>query len=190
MGLFRKLGAIIGGTKPIDELARAYPIDALDAESTYSPYPPKSFLGDKAVYAHRTEFMVGLADAARVIEVIGSDFDLAGQAPLQDGSARRGLKAVHFSLRHEFGGAVVTILTNTASLLSKIDSLKLRPPPPWVVFPEVDPESVGSLQGSLAYWWEWWFLPFWRAADFTERQRYLEEFDASPEWRAFLELHE
>lgn len=189
MGLFKKIAALVGASKPIDELIRAYPASALGPVPSLAAFPPKVFLGDRGVHAYRTEFMVGLEDAARVARAIASEFESVFDSTFQEGSANNGCKAAHFSLRPEFGGAVATIVTNSGALLGKLDSLSLRPPPPWLVFRDMDPETVGSLQGSAAYWWDWFFLPFWRAATSEERLRYLEEFKSSPEWREFIELH-
>lgn len=189
MELFKKLAALVGAPRPIDALIGAYPASACDSTPSLAAFPPKIFLGDKGVHAYRTEFMVSSEDAARVARAIASEFECVSDGPLQEGSARNGAKAVHFSLRPEFAGAVVTIVTNSGALLATIDGLGLRPPPPWRVFPDIDPEAVGSLQGSAAYWWDWFFLPFWRAATSAERQRYLEDFKASPDWRECIELH-
>lgn len=189
MGLFKKIAALVGASKPIDELVEAYPASAFGPAPSLAAFPPKVFLGDKGVHAYRTEFMVTLDDAARVARAIASEFGSVSDATFQEGSANDGSKAAHFSLRPEFGGAVATIVTNSGALLGKIDGLRLRPPPPWIVFPDMDPEAVGSLQGSVAYWWDWLFLPFWSAATAAERRRYLEEFNASAEWREFVKLH-
>ncbi len=189
MGLFKKIAALVGGAKPINELISTYSASALEATSSLAAFPPKVFLGDQGVHAYRTEFMVGLEDAARVARAISSEFGSVSDGLFQEGSANNGAKAAHFSLRPEFGGAVATIVTNSGALLGKIDGLDLHPPPPWIVFPEIDPEAVGSLQGSMAYWWDWFFLPYWLAATTEERLRYLDEYKASPEWREFVELH-
>ncbi len=189
MGLFKKIAALVGASKPIDELVDTYFASALAPTPTLSAYPPKVFLGDRGVHAYRSEFMVGLDDAPRVLGAIASEFELTSTALFQEGSARRGLASAHFSLRSEFGGAVVTIVTNSPRLLQAIDGLALRPPPPWAVFPDFDPESLGSLQGSFAFWWDWLFLPYWRVASSAERRSYLERFEATPAWREFLELH-
>lgn len=190
MGIFKKIAALVGASRPIDELIQAYPASALAPAPPLSAYPPKVFLGDRGVHAYRSEFMVGLDDAPRVLGAIASEFELTSTALFQEGSARRGTTSAHFSLRSDFGGAVVTIVTNSYALLQAIDRLALLPPPPWVVFPEFDPETLGSLQGGFAFWWDWFFLPYWRVADPAERERYLERCDATPAWREFVRLHE
>ncbi|TWI69243.1 hypothetical protein IP91_00309 [Pseudoduganella lurida] len=189
MGLFKKIAALLGESKPIDELIRAYPASALEAAPSLAVFPPKLFLGDQDVHAYRTEFMVNLEDATRVATAISSEFDSVSDRAFQEGSANNGSKAVHFSLRPEFGGAVATIVTNSGALLGKIDGLDLHPSPPWIVFPEIEPETVGSLQGSIEYWWDWFFLPYWLAATTQERLRYLDQYNASPQWREFVTLH-
>jgi len=161
----------------------------LDAAPSLAAFPPKVFLGDKGVHAYRTEFMVGLEHGARVARAIASEFGSVPGRTFQEGSANNGSKAAHFSLSPECGGAVATIVTNSGALLGKIDGLGLRPPPPWIVFPGMEPEAAGSLQGSAAYWWDWFFLPYWRAATAAERLRYPDAFKASPEWREFIKLY-
>jgi hypothetical protein len=190
MGLFRKLGALFGVKQPIDELVRAYPASTMEANVHLAAYPPKTYLADKGVHAYRTEFMIAQADVKRIIDIIDAEFTLPSHEPFHEGSTRKGDKSIHYSLRPEFGGAVVTIITNSTALLQKVDAANLRPPPPWLVFPDADPSALGSLQGSMAYWWEWFFLPFWRSAGQEERMRYLEAFCASEDWREFVELHE
>lgn len=189
MGLLKRMAAALGGAKPIDEMVKAYPEDALGGAGSFSGYPEKSFLGAKGVFAYRMEFMVSERDGARVVEAIASDFELASRATFQEGPASGGGKSIHFSLRPEFGGALVVIVTNSVRLIEKIDALRLQPPPPWIVFPAVDPSTLGSLQGSLEYWWDWLFLPFWNAADASAKASYLEKFPASAEWMEFLETH-
>jgi hypothetical protein len=189
MSFFQRLRQGLGGAKPADDLAKAYPQDAFQPADRLSAYPKKNRPSDKGVFAHRLEFMVPAADAALVIDALASEFDLPSGTVFQEGEARRGQKAVHFSIRQEFGGAVVVILTNSLSLLTKIDALKLEPPPPWVVFPNIDPSTLGSLQGSMEYWWDWLFLPFWSELEFSDRARYLKNHATDEHWLEFLNTH-
>jgi hypothetical protein len=188
MSFFKRLPEGLGGAKPIDELAKACP-STLSNRSMASWRIRKKAASDQSVLAYRLEFMVASADAALVVDALRSEFDLENVEVFQEGQARRDKTAVHFSIRAEFGGAVVVILTNSMALLAKIDELNLEPRPPWKVFPEVDPSTLGSLQGSMEYWWDWFFLPFWSAADAPARSRYLQKHPADNEWREFLETH-
>lgn len=189
MNILKRIGAALGVAKPADEMAKAYPESALDPAQGFSGHPAKAFLGGKGIYAYRMEFAVFEADGARVIQAIASEFELASQDTFQEGSTRSGGKAVHFSLRPEFGGAVVVIVTNTIPLIEKIDALTLQPPPPWMAFPAVDPSTLGSLQGATEYWWDWLFMPFWSAADSAARARYLAKYPTTEDWLEFLALH-
>ncbi|SEN88938.1 hypothetical protein SAMN05428959_103619 [Duganella sp. CF517] len=189
MNIFKRIGAVLGGSKPIDEMAQAYPQSALDPAQDLANYPAKVFLGEKNIFAYRLEFMVSEPDAARVVQTVGSEFDLPSHATFQEGPAKKGSLSLHFSSRPEFGGAVVVIVTNSIPLLKKIDALDLAPPPPWVVFPEADPLALGSLQGAMEHWFDWLFLPFWNSADPATRSRYVAKHGASKEWREFLVLH-
>jgi hypothetical protein len=106
----------------------------------------------------------------------------------QQGQAADGDQAIHYSLRPEFGGAVVELVTNSVAFLEMLDALCLQPPPPWVVFPDADAASLGSLQGDMQYWWDWFWVPFWAAADEGERVRYLEKYSARRGWVECLKL--
>lgn len=189
MSFFKRLREGLGGAKPVDDLANVYPRDAFKPVDGLSAYPKKTRPSDPGVFAYRLEFMVANADAALVVDALGSQFDLPSKGPFQEGQARHGETAVHFSIRPEFGGAVVVIMTNSSTLLAKIDALDLEPPPPWTAFPDVDPSTLGSLQGSMEYWWDWLFLPFWSAADAPARSRYLKKHPANEDWQEFLKNH-
>jgi hypothetical protein len=104
----------------------------------------------------------------------------------EQGQSRHGDKSVHFSIRPEFNGAVVVVVTNSTVLIEKIDNLHLEPPPPWFAFPNVDPSTLGDLQGSMEYWWDWLFGPFWNALDDTGRANYLSRFPPDEDWAEFL----
>jgi hypothetical protein len=81
------------------------------------------------------------------------------------------------------------MVTNAVALLKRIDALDLAPSPPWNVFPDADPSTLGSLQGSMEHWFNWLFLPYWRSADVATRSHYATRHGASKEWLEFLALH-
>lgn len=189
MNILKRIGAALGAAKPIDDMAQAYPESALDPARDFARYPEKVFLGAQDIFAYRLEFMVSEADAARVVEAAACEFDLPSLAAFQEGPSKRGGLSLHFSSRPEFGGAVIVLVTNSVALLKRLDALELAPPPPWVVFPEVDPSTLGSLQGSMEYWWDWFFLPFWRSADELARQRYMAKYPTGAPWHEFVTCH-
>jgi len=189
MNIFKRIGAALGASKPVDEMAAAYPQSALGLAENLSAYPHKVLLADQGVFAYRMEFATFEADAARVVGAIAAEFPLPSLASFQDGQVRNERTAAHFSLRPEFRGAVVVIVTNALPLIAAIDALKLQPPPPWIVFPDADPSALGSLQGDIEYWWDWLFLPFWSAADEATRSRYLTTYPTNEDWLEFLDSH-
>lgn len=189
MSFFQRLRESLGGAKPVDNMAKDFPEEAFTPAEGLSAYPRKTRLSDRGLFAYRLEFVVASSDAPLVARTIGTEFDLPSPQAFQQGEARRPGKALHFSIRPEFGGAVVVMVTNSVSLLAQIDALRLEPPPPWTVFPDEDASTLGSLQGSMDYWWDRLFLPFWSAADAQLRLRYLDEHPATPDWLEFLETH-
>lgn len=189
MNILKRIGVALGASKPIDDMAREYPESALDPAQDFARYPEKVFLGGKNIFAYRLEFTVSEADAERVVSAMGSQFDLPSHATFQECTAKNGSHSIHLSSRPEFGGAVIVMVTNSVALLKEIDALDLTPPPPWVVFSDADPSTLGSLQGSMEYWWEWLFMPYWNSRDEAARQRYLAEHPTSAPWLEFLSSH-
>jgi hypothetical protein len=174
MHLFKRIAASLSGIAPQNDLAISYPSAALNGTLKFHSYPPKVLLEDQRVFADL------------VMGALASQFQWPIQGAFQEGKARQGDKAVHFSIRRQFGGSVVVMVTNSIELIEKIDSLDLQPPPPWVVFPHADPRTFGSLQGSMEYWWGQLFSPFWNTLDSEERASYLGRYCAHPEWADFL----
>ncbi|NYE60731.1 hypothetical protein FHW58_001883 [Duganella sp. 1224] len=189
MNIFKRIGAVLTGAKPEHALARDYPQNNLLSAPAFANYPQKAYLGDQGIFAYRMEFMVTEADARRILNTLNTEFDLMSQDMFQEGHLATPTQSIHFSLRPEFGGVRVAIVTNSVKLLEGIDALALEPPPPWAIFPEADPSALGSLQGPMAYWWDWFFLPFWTTANASKRQRYLAAHPTDQEWVDFLMLH-
>jgi hypothetical protein len=145
--------------------------------------------GGPAGTMHRLELALSEADAVRVIAAIAAVFPLPRRDTFQEGSAQGAGTAVHFSLRPEFSGAVAVIVTNSTALLDDINALALEPPPPWIAFPKLDPSTAGSLQGSIEYWWNWLFQPFWSVADHDARALHLARNPADQDWQDFVAAH-
>jgi hypothetical protein len=63
--------------------------------------------------------------------------------------------------------------------------------PPWVVFPEIDPRALaGHLrQGAAEVYFADHWGPFWSSLASGQRVRYLDHWQASPEWREAIEFH-
>lgn len=190
MNLFKRIAAALSGATPQDDMANCYPAAALDETHEFQVYPPKILLKDQGVFAYRLEFATFKADASRVLGALASQFECPDQALFQEGRVQNGGKSVHFSIRQEFGGAVIVLVTNSIELIKKIDALDIEPPPPWVAFPDIDPSILGSLQGAMEYWWDWLFSPFWSGLSANERMDYLTRHSADEDWADFLSMRE
>lgn len=187
MNFFKRTASALG--VPQDDMTSNYPAAHLDGMHEFRDYPPKVFLKDRGVFAYRLEFATFERDAELVIGALASQFDSPIKQPFQEGKARQGDKSVHFSIRREFGGAIIVIVTNCTELIEKIDALHIEPPPPWIAFPDADPSALGSLQGSMEYWWDWLFSPFWNALNADEQESYLKRYPTNQDWADFLAAH-
>jgi hypothetical protein len=59
--------------------------------------------------------------------------------------------------------------------------------PPWEAFPQYDSYSGFWKQGG-EFWIAQAFAPFWKALNDGQKAAYIEKWQASPEWREWLEL--
>lgn len=89
----------------------------------------------------------------------------------------------------EFNGHAVVLICNNADFILQIQKAQLQPPLPSESFPGMDPQSIGSLQGSMEFWWNSYWLTFWIQLSDEERQRVLSLPHTSAEWQEFIELH-
>lgn len=191
MSLLKRIRAAFGAQTPRDGMIDSYPPTDFEEATGLRAYPPKVLLKDQGVFAYRLEFAAFEADAARFVDALASTFNWPNRALFQNGQARRGDRSAHFSIRFEFHGAVVVTVTNSAAFIEKIDALNIEPPPPWIAFPDVDPSTLGALQGSMEYWWDWLFSPFWSALDEGQRASCLSRFPPpSEDWLEFLSARE
>ena len=58
-------------------------------------------------------------------------------------------------------------------------------PPPWRVFPTLRAEDTPT-QGAEEAYIDLKWLPFWQSLGALERQRYLDRWQTSSEWRAVI----
>lgn len=89
----------------------------------------------------------------------------------------------------EFAGLNLTLITNCIELLRALQASSLQPPTPSESFPDCDPGTFGSLQGSMDYWWSYCWLPFWNNLIEQEQTNYLTRHSVSEGWQEFIELH-
>jgi hypothetical protein len=57
--------------------------------------------------------------------------------------------------------------------------------PPWVVFPFIDPDELPRhlKQGLAEPWFDQCWRPFWNGLSNERKQQYLDQWQATPQWR-------
>ncbi|AMC35240.1 hypothetical protein [Janthinobacterium sp. B9-8] len=170
--------------QPKNDLSEIYTAHLLSKEGVnLIKFPIKDSLVDQGVYAYRLQFMTSEANANVLIFLLASTFNGVKNNTFQEGYFKNDKgESINFSVRSEFNGAVIEMITNSIPLLKVIDLLNLTPLPPWVVFPHIGPTALGALQGDVAYWWTWFWSPFWDNASNEEQEKYLLNNNGSTEW--------
>jgi hypothetical protein len=59
-------------------------------------------------------------------------------------------------------------------------------PPPWQVFPQLQPHELGATQGQQEAWLDSVWRPFWQALNDAERESYLNFWRATKDWREWI----
>ncbi len=187
MQLFKKLFKAMGAKTPMQKLYTAQKLP--QPHPDLARYPGKEFLAEQGVFAYRLVFMVTMEDAPKLVDAIRNRFASVGGGTLQEGEHHNAQgESIHFAVRSEFNGATVEMLTNSDSLVLSLDALQMEPPPPWVAFPDIDPDTLGSRQGAIDYWWNIYWRPFWAMLNGYERERFKAKYDAQTGWIEYLAL--
>lgn len=187
MQLIRKLLEAFGAKTPMQKIYTAQVLP--EAKRGLANFPPKDFLGSQEVFAYRLDFMVTMEQAPLLVDAIRRVFPSVDQGALQEGGHRNDSReSIHFAVRSEFNGATVELLTNADSLMLALDALQLEPPPPWVAFPDIDPDTLGSRQGAIDYWWNVYWQPFWAGLSGPEREQFKVKHNIPTGWAAYLAL--
>lgn len=150
----------------------------------FHAYPAKTFLGAQGVCAYHFLATLDHAQLPALEAIVEKHFP--GQL-LSINSTKRNAhqEALAISYQEEFGGILIEATTNSIPLLRSIDHLLKAPKAPWEVFPDMQPiEAVLSKQGSLEFWWNHIWLPFWDSRTASEKEQYL--LRATNEWRQEL----
>ncbi|MDH0446898.1 hypothetical protein [Shewanella sp. GD04112] len=83
----------------------------------------------------------------------------------------------------DFAGVCVLLISNDIALLQRLIGFKAAPPAPWESFPDVDPDTLGSLQGNIEFWCDTFWRPYWLSLSEAERSQY------PANWHEFSEFH-
>jgi hypothetical protein len=159
-----------------------------ESNTQLAAYPRKVFTGEQASAVHYCVLMISAGEFALLCASIAERFGQAISEPGQFVDAVNGSgEVLKLFAREEFNGLLVELTTNSQIFLEQLDTTFKAPPVPWFAFPDMAPiEAVMSKQGSLDYWWDWVWNPFWQHASDEVRMAYLKQHGASDEWIEYL----
>jgi len=153
-----------------------------------SAYPQKSSLEPASIHAIYVAVLIVQSELKNFMTIVEHDFlaeaqkQFHGVAVVQKKSAV-GDARVCFQVTEEFGGYVVSLVTDSITILDAIDQSSFAPPPPWLAFEDYNPAWWGgAMQGAQAYYNDHYFSPFFRCLDTEQKKAYCARFGASSEW--------
>ncbi|ARU90449.1 hypothetical protein [Pseudomonas sp. M30-35] len=158
----------------------------VDGSEKLNPYPRKIYLSERQVCAYYIAAVLPTEELERLETLILETINV--KLP-QDNSIVSNIdnEAVSAHWRNEFNGVLVELTTNSRRLINAIDKFVGPPMPPWITFPQLQPiEAVMAKQGSLEYWWEWVWMPFWSGCTPAARHEFLQQTGANKEWQELL----
>ncbi|MGY3856129.1 hypothetical protein [Aeromonas intestinalis] len=157
-------------------------------EKAYSGYPTP-LPPEPSIEAYLVRFLVAddsLTMLFQVMAQVGYEVSPELNTQVLNRSRDPASKKVMLFQHPSFAGTIVSFASDDLDVLEAIQQTRLEPPLPADSFPWIDPESLGSLQGDMEYWWTYFWLPFWLSLS-QEKQSALE---LEPEWREFIEMHQ
>lgn len=83
-------------------------------------------------------------------------------------------------------GTTLLLISNSIELLQNLPDL--APPLPWDVFPEVDADGLGALQGSLERWWNHYWWPYWMSLTPQQHEHWLGNASHRHGWCEYIRL--
>lgn len=154
---------------------------------TNQAYPLVTQIMQAGIYAYQVHCLLTLEGKQTLDTLI----DNAGFAALPEHAASfNGLiihptQATSLQLQQyaDFAGICVSLITNDKALLEQLIAFKSTLPHPWESFPNVDPDTLGSLQGNIDFWCNYFWQPYWLSLSVAERLQYPEN------WQEFSEFH-
>lgn len=151
-------------------------------------YPRKTFLGQQGLFAYHTILMIAGSEFEGFRELVRTVFDQITIKQDQESICTSGDRStLKLAVRREFNGLIIELITNSKTFLERLDVSFNAPPPPWFAFPDMESiEVIMNKQGSLEYWWDWIWNPFWEHASAETRADYLSAHKASVEWAEYL----
>ena len=150
-------------------------------------YPAVQNLAEAGINALFSQFQVRESDAASLVQAATPGYEPTGGAAYS--KVVGGVQFhIHLNREPKFAGVVVSLVSNDAEVFQRIAEHSFSPPPPWSVFPHLDPLGLGALQGDVEYWWRQFWRPFWNSLSPTEQEVYLISNNASADWADCVRL--
>lgn len=162
-------------------------IDA-ENEEIFAFYPRKNFLGQKGLFAYHVIMMIAESEFEEFCSLVNRIYEHS-KVRLEQESVYSNCdgSSLKLNVRREFNGLIIELITNSKTFLEQLDATFKAPPAPWFAFPGMAPiEAIMSKQGSLEYWWNSIWNPFWLHASDEARMAYLKQHGASDEWIEYL----
>lgn len=182
-------GKTSGLAKELKDIAEHFPLRMPELDEGY---PWVRTLDSVGLGAYQMAFMPcsdSLARLHRLIENQGFVTEVARTARFVTLKNTPGA-VLSWRENDEFDGRVVILITNSAALVQAVRDLHITTPAPWMVFPDFNPEGLGNMQGSLHWWWENYFQPFWESLDASAKQAFLQQRNAPQAWLDYFEFYE
>ncbi|WP_157634066.1 hypothetical protein [Vibrio neptunius] len=159
--------------------------ESLSLKQYEATYPHVSLCQEMRGCAYNLFFLIGSESVDAIVRSIQTysddEFVFNGTKEPQDLSHKGSILKVN--LFPDFGGYIVHIVTNEEPLINCILQSNYAPPLPKVSFPDLNPMEYGALQGSLDFWFQWLWLPYWLHIPASERKR----LGLTVDWMEFIE---
>jgi hypothetical protein len=173
------------------ELIPIYPIVDLALPAQGQHYPRAISLKTDGLGAYLLDVHLGLEHLTQIehlIERLGFRQQLqtvSFETFFREGTNGE-IEAVSIQKEALGNGATLLLISNSIELLHSLPDL--APPLPWDVFPEVDADELGALQGSLEHWWNHYWSPYWNSLSPQQRTDWLSNTSHPESWREYIQL--
>lgn len=151
-------------------------------------YPLFMSLEGKGLFAYFSRFMVKPENLSKIEKLVAQSFHkdiLQDKESIYDHG-----KVLCYYRFDELNHLAIDIITNDNNFISNLMELKIEPPSPDAVFPHLDLDSYGSLQGELEFWWDTYWEPFWNSLTEETRNKYIKRNNLSAGAVSFLKHHQ
>ncbi|MGI2209843.1 hypothetical protein ACROAD_16540 [Shewanella baltica] len=154
---------------------------------TNQAYPLVTPILQADIYAYQVHGLLTLEGKQTLDTLIGN----AGFAVLPEHAAsfngllthRSRATSLQLNQYADFAGICVSLISNDKALLEQLIAFKSTLPHPWESFPDVDPDTLGSLQGNIDFWCNYFWRPYWLSLSAAERLQY------PVNWQEFSDFH-